>query len=225
MKHGWIALLFTACVVRVNPPFHLPSPDPDGEPTSAGIGPPPVRGMEGGPRGQRRSPAAEPFDDHKNSNAGAYYSVHYYFDEGAKEEAAHQDDEAASSYRTAVRQADRLLDSLQRYPNPARIYSTSSDGVMDEPTLTAKTRELRARAQALSDAAEQRYHAALFAEYHPKTEEQRKVLLDHGRAEVLHRNGEICWLYLRSGVREVFCWNRSGQLADHTRVEEEAASE
>lgn len=89
-------------------------------------------------------------------------------------------------------------------------------------TSIAKMRELRARAQQLGDAAEQRYHAALVAEFHPRTDEQRKILFEHGRAEVLHRDRTLCWLYLKDGVREVLCWNRAGQLADHTRVDETA---
>lgn len=88
--------------------------------------------------------------------------------------------------------------------------------------MIAKMRALRARAQQLGDAAEQRYHAALVAEFHPRTDEQRKLLFERGRAEVLHRDRTLCWRYLKDGVRDVFCWNRAGQLADHTRVDETA---
>jgi hypothetical protein len=225
MKLAWIVLLFAACVVRLNAPFRLPPPDPDGEPTSAGAAPPEPRSeriVRPEPRGPRRSAGADRYDQYKGDHENSYWNLHREFSKAQEEEAAHHDDEAAGWYHSAVYIADQLLTSLEKHPNPTRIYSTNPDGVMDEPTLIAKTRELRARAQQLGDSAEQRYHAALVAEFHPRTEEQRKVLFEHGRAEVLHRDRSLCWLYLKDGVRETFCWNRAGQLADHTRVDEAA---
>jgi hypothetical protein len=156
--------------------------------------------------------------------SGAEYRYDQALDmiaDGDKAAAEHDDHTAADHYQEAVRVSDVLIREVERDQDLTATYSTKTDGRIDRPTLLARAREHRAHAAQLAERADARHTEALIAEFHP-TPDQRKVLLDLGRPEVTQQQGHTCWVYLRRGVRETFCWTRSGEVADHTRVDEAA---
>lgn len=231
MRHGWIALLFAACVVRVNTPFHLPPPDPEPEPAQARASEPaPQRASESPelravepdpPEVQQRKFEERSRNEHRLRAGSSYDEVLGLIADGDQAAAEHEDLGAASSYQEAVKVSDELIGDVERDQDLTATYSTRTDGRIDRPTLLARAHEHRAHAAQLAERADARYSEALIAEFHP-TPDQRKVLLDLGRPKVTQQEGHTCWVYLRHGVRETFCWTRSGEVADHTRVDEAA---
>jgi hypothetical protein len=220
MKHGWIVLLFTACVVRVSSPFHLPPPDPDTEPAPGRTSEPP--GLQTSepapPRARHRTSDQKSQDAHRMWAGTNYDEVIGLIADGDRAAAEHKEDWAANRYRAAVDVADELIGDVERDQDLAATYSTKTDGRIDRPTLLARTREHRAHAAQLADRAQERYTAALVAEFHP-TPDQRKVLLELGRPEVAHQRGRTCWVYRDDSVLNTYCWTQAGRLAEHTTVD------
>jgi hypothetical protein len=208
LRHGWIALLCAACVVRVATPFHLPPPDPAPEPAAANASPPPDMRAERRADHERARRVAHEYDELLDGLARA-----------DREASARQDEDAAMSCRQAVEAADQLLDEVADPRAPAAIYPTRSDGPLDRATLIAKLQDVRARADRLGKAAHDRALAALATELHARTPQQRAVVADHGRPdEVQQRRRQICWIY-RADIEEAYCWTAAGRLARHDRTE------
>jgi hypothetical protein len=134
MKHSWIVLLFTACVVRVSTPFHLPPPDPEAGPAASGS--PPPAGPPGIPGADRRSAAEE----RAQQVAQSYDLLLDQMARADRDASTHQEEEAEGRYRQAVEVADQLLDDLVDARAPAAVYPTRSDGPVDHATLIAKLR-------------------------------------------------------------------------------------
>ena len=206
MRPAWIALLFAACVVRVQTPFHLPPPDPEAGPAASGSPTPP------GPGAERRSAA----DERARQIAQGYDLLLDQMAQADQDASAHQEEDAERRYHQGVEVADQLLDDLVDARAPAAVYPTRSDGPVGHATLIANLRDVRARADWLGKAAHARALAALAAELHARTPQQRAVVADHGRPdEVRAQRRQTCWIYRGAESEEAFCWTAAGRLARH----------